>query len=108
MQVKVVDLLPAVVPAVDHDAVAVSGDPFVGGEVRGDPQHPAQHGFVFGRDVRERGNQAIRHDEDVGGCERLDVPEGGHEIILVDDVGGDLAAYDLREDGVFGHVWIGG
>jgi hypothetical protein len=33
----------------------------------------------------------------------VEVAEGGDEVVAVDDVGRDLAADDLHEDGVVGH-----
>ena len=38
------------------------------------------------------------------GVRGLDVAEGGDEVVPVDDVGGDFALNDLRENGVLGHV----
>ena len=47
----------------------------------------------------DAGDRLFRHDEDVDGGLRADVAEGDADIVLVDDIGGDLAGDDAFEEG---------
>ena len=82
------DLLIGVTVAVDGEAVAAFGDPFLGGQLFGDGEHPAEGRFIFGRDIVHGGDFLVGDDEDVGGGNRVDVAEGGDKLILVDNVSG--------------------
>ena len=103
MQVDVGDLLPAVAVAVHDEAVAIFCDARLGGQLAGHGEHPAKGQFMFGFHVVDGGDQHIGDDQHVGLGLGLDVPESGHQIVLIKDVGGDLFTDDFAENGFLRH-----
>jgi hypothetical protein len=103
VDVEVVDLLAAVRLAVDDEAVPVVQEPFLRGDGAGGREQPAQRRLVVFGDVGGGRDDVVRYEEDVDGGLRVDVAEGGDEVVAVHDVGADLAAHDLEEEGVVGH-----
>ena len=103
VEVELLDLLPAVRLAVDYQPVAVLGEPFLLCYLSRGGEEAAQSSLVSLAGVSGRGDGMVRHDEHVYGSLRLDVAEGGDELVAVDDVGGELAADDLHEEVVDGH-----
>ena len=66
-------------------------------EVAGDEEETAeQRGIVVDHVVDGR-DRLVGHDQDVRRRRGVDVAKGGHVIVLVDDVTGDLSADDLLE-----------
>ncbi len=103
MHVDVVDLLPAVAVAVHDEAVAILGNTRVGGEFAGYGEHPAKGQLVLRLHIVDGGDQHIGDDQHVGLGLGLDVPESGHQIVLIKDVGGDLFTDDFAENGFLRH-----
>jgi len=97
VQVDVVDLLPAVAVAVHDEAVAVLGDPGIGRQLAGHGEHAAERQLVIGLHVVDGGDQHVGHDQDMGLGLGLDVAKGGHQLVLIKDVGGDLFADDFAD-----------
>ncbi len=100
---QVVDLLAAVRLAVDDEAVPVVQESFLRCDGASGREQPAQRRLVGLGDVGGRRDHVVRDEEDVHGRLWVDVAEGGHEVVAVHDVGVDLAAHDLEEEGVVGH-----
>ena len=103
MQVDVVDLLPAVAVAVHDEAVAILGNARLAGQLAGDGEHPAQRQLVIRLHVVDGGDQHVGDDQDMGLSLGLDVAKGGHQVVLIKDVGGDLFADDFAENGFLRH-----
>ena len=58
------------------------------------------------RHVLEIGIVLLGNDERVAGPHRLDVQERQQAVILVQDVGGNLAAGDAAEQAIVGHAGL--
>ena len=100
MQVQVINRLATILVAVDHAAIALFGKSLrlrVSG--RGEDQLADQQGVGF-IEVVERGHGFARNEQDMRGRLAVDVAEGKDIVILVDDVGRNLAADDLLKNGV--------
>ena len=66
----------------------------------GDAGQLAHQRVVLGGEVVERRDVAPRHDQHVDRGLGVDVVEGHHVLVLVDELGGDLLAADLAEEAV--------
>ena len=63
----------------------------------------AHQELVFGRQLVHRADVPVGHDEDVRGRDGVDITEGGHQVIAVDDVRRGSAGDDLAEVAVGVH-----
>lgn len=99
---QVIDRLAAVRSAVDHGAVAARQFEFLG-ELRGDDEQVADEFGIVRFEVGEGDDLPFGNHQQVRGRLRIDVAEGDAAVVLVDDVGGDLAIDDSLEDGFVGH-----
>lgn len=99
MQVR--DFLTAVVTTIDHDAVTPA-EPFGDSNLRNHEQAPAHNLFVLIAQIGQRDDLFLGDHQDVGGSLGGDVAKGQAEIVLVHDIGGNLAVDDLGEDGWHG------
>jgi len=92
--------LPAVRADVDDDAEAAVGQAKSPGDVGRRLEELAEQQRVIRGRVKEIGEGPLGDDQDVGGCLWRHVAEGQNVVILVDDIGGDLAPDDLAEEGI--------
>ena len=76
--------------------LALASDPLGGDEEMG------KKGMIFGRNGTVAGVMFFWNDKNVDGCLGGEITEGEDVIILVEDIGRDLAVDDAFEDG-FGH-----
>jgi len=76
------------------------------GYLGGFEQQVSEHGLILAGGFRDARQRLAGDDEDVDGGLWLDVAEGHHEIVFVDDAGRDFAVTDLLEDGLaHGGTW---
>ena len=97
MQVQVVDLLSAMGIAVDDQTVAVLGDAFLARDLGGDHEQVSEQRLVGRRDVVGGRDRLDRHDQHVGRRARVDVAEGDHALVPIDDIGRQFALDDALE-----------
>ena len=95
VQVEVIALLSAVLPAVEHEAVAVIGDPQIAGDAIGEQNHPSCKFRITFPQVGDGRNRFAGDDQDVMRRLRVDVAKGEKLIVLIDDVRLDLLCCDL-------------
>ena len=100
MQVDVKNFLTRMGPAVHDEPVSSLVDPRFLSEPGGDPDHAAKRRLVRIGHVGEGRNRLVGDDEYVGGRQGLDIPERCHQLVLIDEIGGNFPADDLREDRV--------
>src|SRR6185312_12311566 len=94
--------LPAILVAIDHGAIPLFGEALLLGVIRRRQQQLAEQlGLVRG-DIVQRGQRLLRDEQHMHGSLRIEVAERQYIIVLVNDVGGNLATDDLAEDG-FAH-----
>jgi hypothetical protein len=89
--------------AVEYHSIASSGVAVLVGQRGASPDQLANEPVIVRTKVVQRGNVSARHDEDVHGRLRVDVPESYDPIVLVDDGAGDLPRDDLAEETIL-HV----
>ena len=87
---KMGDGFPAIRPVVDHQTVAGFLDAQFGGQFGGFQQEMSQDLMVLWMGFSKTGNGLLGHDYHMHRRLRLDVSEGQHEIILINDVGRNL------------------
>jgi hypothetical protein len=92
-------LLPGIHPHVGKDAVA----PFLqtqrlGHLCDGTPEARDGLGRRGGVEVGGADVLALGDDEDVGGCQRVDIVKGQRELVLMHALAGDFPAQDAGED----------
>src|SRR5690606_9249328 len=100
VQVDLEHGLAAVLVAVHDDAVTVFGEALLLRVARRGGGQPADHDRIVLADIVERGEVGLRHEQHVHRRLRRDVTERDQVLVLVDDVGRDLAADDPVEDGL--------
>jgi len=94
------DNLPAVGVAVDHQAIAGVGHSQLPGQPgRGGDQVAHDAGLPVAELV-QRSDVLLGDKQDVGGRLRIDVVKGQAQVVLVDDLGRDLAVADLAEKAI--------
>ncbi len=112
MDVK--NFLACVGPTVQDEPVSRLVDPLLLSEPGGHPDHAAKRRLVRFGDVGDGRNRLVGDDENVGGCLGLDIPKRCHQLVLIDEVGGNFPADYLRENRVRqlehrpAYVWLGG
>lgn len=74
-----------------------------GDATRGEQQGP-ERGLIFRHGLADTRDELLRHDEDVDRGLRIDVVEGRHELVLIDERRGDLTLDDFLEKGLFAHA----
>lgn len=97
MDVQVIDFLSAVLVAVDDEPVAVLGDALVPREVARHGEHVADERLVIVADVVGGRNRLVWHDQDMDRRTRMDVAEGRHAFVPVQDRGRQFARDDALE-----------
>ena len=98
MDVK--DFLARVGPTVQDEPISGLVDPRFLSEPGGHPDHAAKRRFVLFGHVGDGRNRLVGDDENVRGRLGLDIPERRHQLVLIDEIGGNFPADDLREDRV--------
>ena len=94
----VVHRLASVGARVHDQPKPAPGHPLSLGQHRGGENHLADQRRVLRAQVHQRRDVLVGDDQDVNGSLGIDVSKGGDPIVLVDDVGLDLARRDLAED----------
>lgn len=103
MQVQVKDGLTAVDARVRDETVTVLIDPFLFCEFPGGREEMPDQLLVLRLERIDRFDVAVRHDQDVRRRDRVDVAEGGHLLVAVDDGRFGFVRNDLAEDARVGH-----
>ncbi len=102
MEVKVGDGFAAIRAVINDEAVAgffelaLTGNPLSGDE------EMSEEGMILGRDGAVAGVMFFWNDKNMNGGLGSEITKGENVIILVEDIGGELAVDDAFEDG-FGH-----
>ena len=106
MDVEMRHSLAGIAAMVDDEAEAFV--PRLDAELFGDTarreQQGAERGLIFRHGLADTRDELLRHDEDVNGSLRIDVVEGGDEVVLIDERRGDLTVDDFLEKGLFAHA----
>jgi hypothetical protein len=103
MHVQIWDLLTPILTRVHDTAKAGCFDAFQNCDLPRSQQQVTQTLRVFSFSILETGEALTWHDEHVDWRLRLDVSECDAVVILIEDVGGDVAAQDLVENRILGH-----
>ena len=100
---KMVHLLVSMVATVDYEKITVFINAFIVGEYLLHA-HESQNRRLInsGGDVY-RWNNLVGHQQYMGGCPRIDVAKSGNQLVLVNDVGRNIAIDDSAEKSFFGH-----
>ena len=98
MDVK--DFLARVGPPVQDEPVSSFVDPRLLSEAGGHPDHAAERRLVRVGHVCDGRYGLVGDDENMGRRLGLDVPKRSHQLVLIDEIGGNIPANDLREDRV--------
>ena len=97
MQVQVIHFLPAMIVAVDDQPVAIDGNAFLASKIPRHHKEMTDQGFIVIGDIIGGCNHFIGHNQDVYGCTGMDITKGRDAIILIHDVGRQLARNDFFE-----------
>ena len=93
----------AVGAVVDHNAEAGAEVQFFCQGLRRQ-QEMTEQSLVTGDGLIEARDKSLREDQHVHWRLRLDVVDGETQVILMDDLGGDLTVGDFLENGLHGGV----
>jgi hypothetical protein len=100
MEVHVEDGLPAMDAGVIYDAVAAGINPLAFGQ---HPRHgedmPDSH-LVCRLKFVDRDDVLVRHDQDMRRRDRVQVAEGGHQLIAVEDCGRRGSNHNFAEGAI--------
>ena len=100
---KMVHLLVSMVATVDYETITVVSNAFIVGEfLRHDHESP-HRGLILSGDVVYRWNNLVGHQQYMGGGPRIVVAKSGNQLVLVNDVGRNIAIDDSAEKSFFGH-----
>ena len=95
-----IDHLPALGPGVDAEPEALLGVARLLGQPSRRRQAAPQHLGVLVARLQQRGDVALGHDEQMHGGLGINVLEGEHGVVLVDDVGRALTGDDATEHAI--------
>jgi hypothetical protein len=90
--------LPSVLTAADHQAIALSGNTFLPGDLIGHPSHMPQNGCFTIRQGGQRFDMPLRYYQHMCGRQRIYIPEGYNLLILVKRIAGKLAGHNATEN----------
>ena len=90
--------LPALRSAVDHQAVPLFVNPLLSCQLICHCHHMPHQRDVFPGEVGKGFDMFLSHDEKMYRCLRVDIGEGDHALILIDDIAFDLAVYYAAEN----------
>ena len=99
MHMQVIHLLPAVGVAVDDQSIAILGNALAFREIARNREHMTDQRLVFIGDVVRCCDGLVRHDQQMHGSSRMNIPKGSDSIILVNDIGRQFAFDDAFEEG---------
>ena len=99
MNVQVVNLLPAIRPGVD-DAFKTIVTTVLSGQLRNQDHHFTEQGLIPGFHYGERGDMALRHEQKMHRCCRIDVVKCQNIVILEEFVAGDASRDDFAKNTV--------
>lgn len=103
MEVK--DRLPAVAALIENEPVAVGRQTFLRCQLGGGGEEGGQQGRVPGGQGGHSVEMLIGNDQNMRGRLRVNVAEGGDQVILIDDSGRQISGGDLAEKA--GHKSVG-
>ena len=103
MHVQVGNLLPAVPTRVDQQAITTFRDALLAGNFGSNAKESPQSRLIFRRYIVDRGDFLVGDNQDVKGRLRVDIFEGRHQFVLINNVGGDFAFDDFAENTFAGH-----
>src|SRR5687767_3158897 len=103
MKMQVIHHLPAFRPAIAGQLVPALGIPGALCQLPRDKDAAAHQLGVPGLEPSQRLDVALRDDEQMHRCLRVDVLEGEHGVVLVLDVGGRLPRCDSTEHTAVSH-----
>jgi len=98
MEMKVGHCLASVVAMIDDEPVSGASDAKFFPETGRDDEEMTEELLVSWLDVRYAGDWLDRHDEQMHGRLRLNIPEGEAILITVDDIGRDFARDDPAKE----------
>ncbi len=95
MHMQMMDILSAIIVAVNHQTIAGIGNPFAYCKIGGNADHVSDERFILFGDIVRRPEFNLWDDQDMNRRLWGDVVEGKDLVVVVDDIDQDLAAYDL-------------
>lgn len=98
MHMEMIYLLATIPITIDDQSITTLGDALLLCDFPGRQKHTSGGSLIVIRQIVHGGYLLVRHDQDMNRRKRVDIPEGGHQIILVDDCRRDFAADYLREN----------
>ena len=99
---KVGDGFSTIGAIIDDEAIAGFFELALAGNALGGDEEMSEEGMILGRNGAVAGVMFFRDEKNVNGGLGGEITEGEDVIILVEDIGRDLAVDDAFEDG-FGH-----
>lgn len=99
---KVRDCFSTIGAIIDNKAIACFFELALAGNALGCDEEMSEEGMILGRNGAVAGVMFFRDEKDVDGGLGGEITEGEDVIILVEDIGRDLAVDDAFEDS-FGH-----
>ena len=97
------NFLAAILSRVYYASISGRCNTLLLSNLRGNDQEMTQKFTMPWLRLLETANQFFRNDKKMSGSLRVDVSEDKADVVLIEDVGGDLLADDLTENGLFGH-----
>jgi hypothetical protein len=94
------DGLACACACVDDCAIAALGESLLVGDARGDAQEMAEQSFIPLRSFVQRFDVIVRDDEHMHGRLRIDVAQGDASLVLVNNVGSNLARNNLAKKAI--------
>jgi hypothetical protein len=86
MDMQVKDGLPTIDAAIKNQTVAVLVDAILLGDLASHNENVTGESFVSGSQLVQRVDVPVGDYENMGGRHRVDIPESGHLVVLVDDL----------------------
>ena len=100
MEMEVLHALAGILSAVGDDAEAALQDTLAFCDPAAGPEACGEHIIRDVLDFADGGDVLLWHDQDMGLCHGIDIPEGIGIVVLIDFGGGNLACNDLAEKAV--------
>lgn len=97
MKMNVMHALTRPRPTIRHQPKALLFESLVAGELSAHAQKMTHEAQILVGDVEQGGNVLVRNNQKVNRRLRVDILEGGHEVIAIDDLSLDLPADDTTE-----------
>jgi hypothetical protein len=103
VEVEMGDRFAGVLAVVEDESVSGVGDALATGDFGGGEEEIAEDCLIFGSGETYARDRLPGDDEDVDGGLGRDVAESEAEVILEEDLGGDIAVADFLEEGFGAH-----